>query len=168
MNPMKIHRRSRIIEATRQPPRILELLRRLRPKTPPDDPAAIWLLLIRPASRRSPHGGPHFTVEPLWLGPREAEPGRFGDPDSRTSIGVLSMPTFPEIIYQTLHVKLSWQRRGIITATLLRLQDHLRDEGAPFIEGSFTHAGWGIATHMRDRHGWGILGSPPATPSPLP
>lgn len=169
---LRIYPKTRIVEVTRRPPQRLHPLlskpinrvRQLLPKTPQPDPQRMWLLLRRgrvtPFARRKDM---HFTAEPLFTGPPETEPSYLlGEDDSTTYITIKSSDF--TVIYQNLHTKASWRRQGVSRAMLLRLQDHLHNEGDPSIQGCFTHPGWGTAKHMQKNHGWGIIGSPPTTP----
>lgn len=171
---LRIYPKSRIAEITAPPPAFLRRIltkplrqaRKLRPTTPPD-PARLWILIHRGRIKPFSHQKDiHFTAEPLLVGPTETEASALlGPVESTTYVTVKSYDG--HVTYQNLHTKTSWRRRGISSTILLRLQAHLRHEGDPSLQGTFTHPGWHAAKHMQKHYNWDIIGRAP-TDLPLP
>lgn len=140
---------------TTQPlPQTIHRARRRIPASPPIAPMDMWVLITE--THRYDGSLDRFRAEPLFPGPVErTETAGLPQLSSTHAAGRLGhhpQTSEPAVIYQGVETKPSWQRHGVATELLLRLQGRFGIYGSPILEAP-TPEGRLLARSMADS-GW--------------
>lgn len=159
MRRFTVDHRDRTIITAWHLPAAINRARRLLPAQPPVDPKKMWMLITETRDEDN-EKVLRFAAEPLLPGRAEETMVKGIRMDNTTVItGIIDYhapPGAPAVLYQTVHTKPSWQRRGIATEMLLRLQARLDTYGRPALEAVRTPAGEALAQHLA-QHGWDTI-----------
>lgn len=140
---------------TRPLPQPLYRARRRFRASPPVAPMDMWVLITE--AYRYDGSLDRFRAEPLFPGPAERTEVAGMPQVSCTHVagrlGRHPETSAPAIIYQAVETKPSWQRHGVATELLLRLQDRFGIYGPPILEAPTEPDGQILARSLADS-GW--------------
>lgn len=150
MKPLRTDSHHRSITTTGPLPKVITRARRWVPATPPVDPMGMWVLITE--TRDFEGKVRRFEAEPLFPGP--VEQAHLNDMELRWTTKVTGKighhPATGDqvVIYQVIETKPSWQRHGVATELLLRLQDRLNIYGRPVLEAADSPGGKALARSL--------------------
>lgn len=140
---------------TRPLPQTLDRARRCFRASPPAVPMDMWVLITE--TYHDDGSLNWFRAEPLFPGPAESsEVAGVSVPIYTYVAGELGRrpkASGPAVIYRRVETKPSWQRHGVATELLLRLQDRFGVYGPPVLEAPTEPDGQILARSLASS-GW--------------
>lgn len=150
MKHLSIDSHHRSIVSTRPLLEVITRARRWVPAKPPADAMGMWVLITE--TRDFEGSLRRFEAEPLFPGP--VEQARVDDMELPSLTKVTGkIGHHPDtgdqvVIYQVVETKPSWQRHGVATEMLLRLQDRHNIYGRPALEAADSPGGRALARRL--------------------